>query len=89
MWDFQKDLLFVIYLLCFNTPVLNSLNSWKKILGLFVTTWIDLVGIMLSEISDRKTNTIGVHLYVESKKRKTKQNKNPKEQTNEQYSTDS
>ena len=33
----------------------------------FVTTWIDLEGIMLSEIRLRKTNTIQFHSYVESK----------------------
>ena len=30
--------------------------------------WMDLEGIMLSEISQRKTNTVRFHLYVESKK---------------------
>ena len=29
---------------------------------------MDLVGIMLSEISQRKTNTVSYHLYMESKK---------------------
>ena len=33
----------------------------------FSTTWIDLEGIILSEISRRKTNTICYHFYVESK----------------------
>ena len=33
----------------------------------FVTKWMDLEGIMLSEISQRKANTVGFHLYVESK----------------------
>ena len=37
----------------------------------FAPTWTDLEGITLNEISQRKTNTIGFHLYVESK---TKQN---------------
>ena len=32
------------------------------------TTWIDLQIVILSEISQRKTNTIWHHLYVESKK---------------------
>ena len=37
----------------------------------FATTWMDLEGIMLSEISQtRKTNTILYHLYVKSKKYK-------------------
>ena len=33
------------------------------------TTWIDLQIVILSEISQRKTNTIWHHLYVESKKK--------------------
>ena len=32
------------------------------------TTWMDLEGIMLNEISQRKTNIIRFHLYVESKR---------------------
>ena len=34
----------------------------------FATTWMDWESIMLSEINQRKTNTIQYHLYVESKK---------------------
>ena len=34
----------------------------------FAATWMDLEGIMLSEMSQRKTNTVWSHLYVESKK---------------------
>ena len=33
----------------------------------FVSAWMDLEGIMLSEISQRKTNTIWFHVYMESK----------------------
>ena len=33
----------------------------------FATMWMDLEGIMLSEISQRKTNTVCYHLYVEPK----------------------
>ena len=33
----------------------------------FATTWMDQEGIMLSEISHRKTNTVCYHLYVKSK----------------------
>ena len=33
----------------------------------FVTTWIDLESIMLSEICQKKTNTIWSYLCVESK----------------------
>ena len=32
------------------------------------TTWIDLEVVILREVSQRKTNTICHHLYVESKK---------------------
>ena len=34
----------------------------------FATTWTNLEGIMLSETSQRKTNTAWFHLYVDSKK---------------------
>ena len=34
----------------------------------FATTWMDLKGIMLAEISQRKINTVCYHLYVEFKK---------------------
>ena len=34
----------------------------------FTTTWMDLEDIMLSEISQRKTNTVSYHLYLEPKK---------------------
>ena len=33
----------------------------------FVATWVDLEIIILSEVSQSKTNTIRYHLYVESK----------------------
>lgn len=34
----------------------------------FPTTWIDLKGIMLHEVTQRKTNTALFHLCVESKR---------------------
>ena len=34
----------------------------------FATTWMDLESIMLSEISQIKTNTVCYHFYVESEK---------------------
>ena len=34
----------------------------------FAATWMDLQGIMLSETSQRNTNTVYCHLYVEPKK---------------------
>ena len=47
----------------------------------FAATWTDLEGIMLSEISQRKTNAVGCHLYVESKKYNKLVNKTKKQQT--------
>ena len=32
----------------------------------FVTKWMDLASIMLSEVSQRKINTVPFHFYVES-----------------------
>ena len=41
----------------------------KKDIVPFATTWLSLEGIMLSELSQRKTNTAWYyHLYTESKK---------------------
>ena len=39
----------------------------KKKVQQFVTTWLYLEGIIISEISQRKTNTVWYHLYVEPK----------------------
>ena len=38
---------------------------------LFATTWVDLEIIILSEVSQRKTNTTWYHLSMESKKKKS------------------
>ena len=35
---------------------------------LFVTIWIDLEGIILSEMDQKKPNNVSFPLYVESKK---------------------
>ena len=45
----------------------------------FATTWMDLEGIILSDISQTKTNTVCYHLYVESKKIKQTKEYNKKE----------
>ena len=37
----------------------------------FVATWMDLELIILSEVSQRKTNIISYHLYVDSKNNDT------------------
>ena len=39
---------------------------------LFSKNWMDLEIIMLSEVSQTKTNIVWAHLYVESKKEKKK-----------------
>ena len=47
----------------------------KKAILLFAT-WVDLVGIMLSEIVGQlKTNTVWFHLYVEFKDNQTDRKK--------------
>ena len=43
------------------------LFSHEKEILLFITTWMDLKGIMLSEISQRKINSVVSHLYMEPK----------------------
>ena len=53
-------------------------SAMKKELLPFATTWM---GIMLSEISQTKTNTVWYHLYVESKKYKKPVNITKKKQT--------
>ena len=42
----------------------------------FIITWMDLEGIMLREISQRKTNIVCYKLYVEPKKYKKLKEKN-------------
>ena len=44
------------------------LSHWKERNSAIATTWMDLEGIMFSEISQTKTNTVLLHLYVEPKK---------------------
>ena len=44
------------------------LSHKKNEILLFFVTWMDLDNIMLSEISQRKTNTVWYHLYVEAEK---------------------
>ena len=52
------------------TCMLWNISHKKDVLLPFVIIWMELEGIMLSEISQRKTNTIQFHSYVESKKNK-------------------
>ena len=41
----------------------------------FAATWMNPEGTVLGEVSQRKTNTIRYHLYVESKKKSQTQEK--------------
>ena len=52
--------------------ILLSHKKKNEILS-FATTWMDLEIIMLSEISQRMTNTVCFHLYVESKNKRKEQ----------------
>ena len=47
----------------------------------FAITWMNLEGIVLSEISQTKTNTVCYHLHVESKKYNKLVNITKKKQT--------
>ena len=49
-------------------------SATKKEILPFVTTWMDLEGIMLSEMSQTETaNSTWSHLYAESKKQTQRQ----------------
>ena len=48
-----------------------SLSHNKNEIMPFAATWMQLDVITLSEVSQRKTNIISYHLYVESKKKGT------------------
>ena len=48
---------------------------------LFVKTWVELEGIMLGEMSQRKTNSVWFHLFVESKKQNKWTNRTEKKQS--------
>ena len=56
------------FLLCHDWNTFEIMTK-KKVLPL-VTMWIDLEGIMLSEMRQKKTNTIWYHIYMESEKAK-------------------
>lgn len=53
-------------------------QSLKKEILLVLTAWMDLDGIMLSEMNQIKTNTKLSHLHVEMKQ--TKKNQTQREQ---------
>ena len=65
----KEDVLYIyIYIHTHNGILLSHKKS--EILS-FATTWMDVEITILSEISQRKTNIIWYHLYVESKKNDT------------------
>lgn len=45
-----------------------SLSHEKNEMFPLVTTWMDLESILLSEIREKKKNTVCCHLYVNSKR---------------------
>ena len=69
---------------CIYTLRYYSATKKNEILP-FVTAWMGLEGIMVSDITQRKTNAIWFHLYIESneqnKQTKQKQNHGCREQT--------
>ena len=52
----------------------------KNEILLFAMTWMGLESFMLSKISQRKTNTIWFHSYVEFKKQKKMSKEEKKEE---------
>ena len=66
--------MYVCGCMCTYTATHTHTHNWillshKKEWNLpFATAWMDLEGIMLSEMSQRKINTVCYYLYVESKK---------------------
>ena len=78
--------LYVICSLIYNSqdmqPAQVSIHKWmdkdviKNEILPFVTTWIDLEGIMLREISQKQLYTLWFHLYVDSKKTNKQKQKN-------------
>ena len=61
-WMGKED---VVYIYIHNGILLSHK---KNELMLFAATWMDLEIIILSEVSQTKTNIVWYHLYVESKK---------------------
>ena len=61
----KEDVVCVCVCVCVYNQLLLS---HKKEMLPFATTWMNLEGITLGEISQRKKNTVCYHLQVESKK---------------------
>ena len=67
----------MIYKRYIGTVEYYSVIEKKEILP-FATTWMDLEGTTLREISQRMTKTLLFHLCVESKKKKKEKQTTPK-----------
>ena len=50
-------------MMCYIHNEISSTHKWEEILP-FTTTWMDPEGTVLSEISQRKPNTVWHHLYA-------------------------
>ena len=66
-----------VYLCVYNAMLIIKMN----VILPFEAKWMDMEGIMLSEISWRATNTVYYHLYVKSKKYNKLVNITKKKQT--------
>ena len=55
-----KKMWYIYTMECYSTIKKNEILP-------LAATWMDLEGIVLSEISQTKKNTVSYHLYVESK----------------------
>lgn len=64
--DTHMHIMFYIYIIT---------QPWKEEILLFMATWMNMKGIMLSEITQKKPNSIWPHLHVEPKKETNKRNK--------------
>ena len=78
-WTDEIDVIYVyIYMYMHIYLTLNHKKAWNMP---FVATWMELEGIMLSEISQIKRNIVRYYLYVKSKKYNKLLNKAKKKTT--------
>ena len=68
----DKDVGGIMYM-CVCVCIMEYYSAIKRMMP-FAATWMDLEMIILSEVSQTKTNTICYHLYVESKKKMMQMN---------------
>ena len=66
-WTVKENIVYIfIYIMEYYSAIKNN-----EILP-FTIKWTELEGIMLSEINQRKINTVWFNLHVKSRKQKTK-----------------